>query len=363
MDSAQPGDRGPRGPGAPDGAGTAAAEPVHALFARRVAGDDALLDLAGLRFAQAGMAAELYADSPGELEHVLRFVPPHPRLPMVHLNRGLNLLRDRDRDVVRDFAARFAGRVGGLVVHDKRDMGEQTGRLVEVLHELNAHLTGVDVFLEYAAGLEPGWFVDVAERLKDAERVSCCIDIGHLGIRQASARFSAGHPGLRLGDLSPVDGRLPGLAGEVQAAVAGAVTDVLGVVGAIGRLGKRVHFHLHDGHPLVPGLADHFSFLARLPVPFAYQGRRSLGMMYGPGGLASIVSAATAAARPGSVSFTLEIHQVEGRLPLADGARLFSRWRDTTNAERMNYWLGVLAENAMLVSHCLAGRVRPAADP
>ena len=36
-------------------------------------------------------------------------------------------------------------------------------------------------------------------------------------------------------------------------------------------------------------------------------------MMYGPEGLASIVSAATGACRPEAVSFTLEIHQVEGR--------------------------------------------------
>ena len=78
-------------------------------------------------------------------------------------------------------------------------------------------------------------------------------------------------------------------------------------------------------------------------------------MMYGPGGLAAIVSAATGACRPEAVSFTLEIHQVEGRLPLADAARLFGRWRDLTNAERMNYWLSVLSENALLVSQCLDG--------
>ena len=98
------------------------------------------------------------------------------------------------------------------------------------------------------------------------------------------------------------------------------------------------------------------TFLTRLPVPFSYQGRRSLSMMYGPAGLASIVSAAVQACRPGEVSFTLEIHQVEGRLPLADAARLFPHWRDTTNAERMNYWLSVLGENALLVSESLAGR-------
>ena len=332
--------------------------PVYGLFQRRVAGDDALLDLAGLRFTQMGLAAEVYADTPGELKHVLRFVPPHPYLPVVHLNRGVNVLDERGRAVVGEFARRFAGRVAGLVVHDKHEMAAQTDRLLRVLRDLDARLgerpAGPLVFLEYAAGHEPGWFVEVAERLQDAERVSCCIDVGHLGIRQASARFARGHPGLSLGDLDPQDGRLPDLAADVQDAVASAARDVLDVIRPIGSLGKRVHFHLHDGHPLIPGLSDHFTFLTRLPVPFSYQGRRSLSMMYGPAGLASIVSAAIQACRPHGVSFTLEIHQVEGRLPLTDAARLFPHWRDTTNAERMNYWLSVLGENALLVSQSLA---------
>ena len=150
---------------------------------------------------------------------------------------------------------------------------------------------------------------------------------------------------------------MPDLVAEVQDAVGSALRDVLDVIRSIGSLGKHVHFHLHDGHLLIPGLPDHFTFLTRLPVPFSYQGRRSLSMMYGPEGLASIVSAATGACRPEAVSFTLEIHQVEGRLPLADASRLFARWRDTTNAERMNYWLSVLGENAMLVSPRLAENV------
>ena len=297
-------------------------------------------------------------DTPDELEHVLQFVPPHPYLPVVHLNRSINVLHERNRAVVAEFAGRFAGRVAGLVVHDKREMGEQTDRLLTVMRELNARLCerpdGPVVFLEYAAGLEPGWFVEVAERLQDAERVSCCIDVGHIGIRQASARFALRHPGLSLRDLNPGDGRLPDLAADVQDAVGDALRDLLDVTRSIGRLGKQVHFHLHDGHPLIPGLADHFSFLMRLPIPFSYQGRQSLSMMYGPSGLGSIVSAAIEACRPQGVSFTLEIHQVEGRLPLADAAPLFSHWRDTTNAERMNYWLSVLGDNAMLVSQRMA---------
>jgi hypothetical protein len=337
--------------------------PVHGLFQRRVAGDDALLELAALRFAQMGLAAELYADTPAELEHVLRFVPPHPYRPTVHLNRGINVLTEPGRAVVGEFADRFAGRIAGFVVHDQYEMGQQTDRLLSAMRELDARLSkrpdGPLVFLEYAAGLEPGWFVEVAERLRDAERVSCCIDIGHLGVRQASATFGRSHPGLSLGSLSPQDGRLADLAGDVQQAVDGAVQDVLDVIRSVGSIGKHVHLHVHDGHPLIRGLPDHFTFLRRLPVPFSYQGRRSLSMMYGPGGLASVVSAAMMACRPEAVSFTLEIHQVEGRLPLADAAPLFTRWRDLTNAERMNYWLSVLGENALLVSQSLAGSRRP----
>ena len=328
--------------------------PVHALFQQRIDGDDALLKLAGLRFAQMGVAAEVYADSPGQLEYVLQFVPSHARLPIVHLSRRVNVLHGRDRAVVKEFADRFAGRVAGLVVHDKREMAGRTDRLLAAMRELNAYLCQRPgsplLFLEYAAGLDRGWFIEVAERLQAAERVSCCIDVGHIGLRQATARFERRHPGLDLKKLSPVDDRLPGLAADVQDAVGGALPHVLDVIGSLGRLGKHVHFHLHDGHPLIPGLRDHFSFLTRLPIPFTHEGRRSLSTMYGPGGLASIMSAAIGACAPQGVSFTFEIHRVEGRLPLGDAAWLFPHWQDTTNAERMNHWLSVLSENALLVS-------------
>jgi len=327
---------------------------VHALFQQRVEGDDALLKLAGLRFAQMGAAAEVYADTPDQLEYVLQFVPSHASLPVVHLSRGVNVLHGRDLDLVREFADRFAGRVAGLVVHDKREMGTQTDRLVAGMRELNARLCERPecplVFLEYAAGLDRGWFIEVAERLQEAERVSCCIDVGHIGLRQVTASFGDRHPGLDLKKLSPADERLPDLVADIQDAVGSALPHVLDVIRSLGRLGKHVHFHLHDGHPLVPGLRDHFSFLTRLPISCSYQGRRSLSMMYGPGGLASIVSTAIDACPPQGVSCTLEIHRVEGRLPLADAAWLFPHWQDITNAERMNYWLSVLSENVMLMS-------------
>ncbi|MGO9082460.1 MAG: hypothetical protein ACLQDY_26100 [Streptosporangiaceae bacterium] len=345
-------DAGEAGAGRP-GAAQQAVVPVHALFQQRVAGDDALLKLAGLRFAQMGAAAEAYADSPDQLEHVLRYVPAG-RLPTVHLNRGVNVLHERGRETAADFAGRFAGRVSGLVVHDRPEMAERTDQLVTGLRELDERLRehpgSPPVFLEYAAHLDPAWFAEVAQRLQDAERVSCCIDVGHLGIRQASQEFGRRHPGLRLGHLGTADYRLPDLLPDIQDAVATALPAVLDLTRSLGRLGKHLHFHLHDGHPLVQGLPDHFSCLARLPLPFSYQGRRSLGLMYGPGGLDAIVSAAIEACGPRNVSFTVEVHQAEGRLPLADAAPLFGHWRDTTNAERMNYWLSVLSEHVMLIS-------------
>jgi hypothetical protein len=329
---------------------------VRALFQQRVDGDDALLRLARLRFGQAGLGAEVYADSPEQLERILGFAPARPWPPVVHLHRGVDVLDARGRAVVEAFGARFAGRVWGLVVHDKAAMASRTDDLVEVLRALGGRPDRPYLFLEYAAGLEPGWFAEVAERLRDVERVSFCIDTGHVGIRQARRSFAREHPGLDLGSLSPQDARLPDLAADVQRAVRSALPAVLELTGALGRVGKPLHFHLHDGHPLIRGLSDHFSFLTQVPVPFRHEGRRALSPMYGPQGLAAIVLGAIEACGAERVSLTLEIHQAEGRLPLGAAAGLFRHWRDLTNAERMNYWLAVLAENAMLVASALPSR-------
>jgi hypothetical protein len=335
---------------------TEPAPALRALFQRRLDGDDALLELARLRFDQAGLAAEVYADTAEQLDWVLGFAPQRPHRPVVHLDRRVNLLEERGRALVETFAARFEGRVAGLVAHDKAAMGDRTGDLVAGLTELGDRLErrpdGPMLFLEYAAGLELDWFVEVAERLRGVPRVGACVDVGHVGIAQARASFSRHRSGLDLAGLRPGDKGLPELAADVQAAVASALPAVLWLIRSLGRLGKPFHLHLHDGHPLIPGLSDHFSFLIRVPVPFEHHGRRSLDPLYGPAGLAAIVETA-ARAGGGQPSLTLEIHQAEGRRPLADAAGLFGHWRDLTNAERMNHWLAVLGENAALVTAAL----------
>ena len=89
------------------------------------------------RLARAALAAEVYADTPDQLDHVLKYVPPHPACPLA---RELNMLRERDRCVVEEFAAHFAGRLSGMVVHDKSHMGTRTAALVAVLTELGSRL-------------------------------------------------------------------------------------------------------------------------------------------------------------------------------------------------------------------------------
>ncbi|MBJ7598145.1 hypothetical protein [Candidatus Nephthysia bennettiae] len=340
--------------------GWASLPSVHGLFQRRIEGDDALLRLARLRFAEAGLAAEVYADTPSQLEAVLRFVPAESRRPMVHLNRAVSLLRERDRESIEELAGLFGGRVSGFVVHDQREMSTNLEDVVSGMRELGSRLASRPdspyVFLEYAAGLDPATFVEIAERLRDADHVGVCIDIGHVGIVEARRNFAARHPGLELSRLTPQDARLPELAADVQAAVGQALPAVLEMTRAVGGIGKPVHFHLHDGHPIIPGLSDHFGFLTRVAIPFDYEGRRSLDQMYGPAGLDRIVSAVLQHCGAGQGSLTLEIHQAEGRLPLDGAVRLFSHWHDLTNAERMNYWLSVLAENNVLLSSALHQR-------
>ena len=129
---------------------------------------------------------------------------------------------------------------------------------------------------------------------------------------------------------------------------------MLNVIQALGRLEKPLHFHLHDGHPLSTispfGVSDHLSFLVEIPIPFEYKGRRSLDPMFGPSGLSRIVTESLQLLGPDRVFFTLGIHPAEGRLPLANADYLFNHWRDKTNAERMNYWLSILAQNHKLLN-------------
>lgn len=330
---------------------------ILGLFQKRIDGDDALLQLATLRFREARMGAEYYAASAEELEWLLGF-RPFPDAPVVvHLDRGINIFDRSSRQSVIDFARDFKGRVYGLVVHDRDDVPMRLKEYLSALRELNSGLREVGggplLFIEYAAGLDPEVFVNIFKEIADLEFVSACIDVGHIGIRQTRAEYSRKHPGKDICSLRPDSPNLPDLIEDVERAVASALEKVLSVVREIGPLGKPLHFHLHDGHPfsdLSPfGVSDHLSFLAEIPIPFEYHGKRSLAPMFGLSGLSRIVNEALLKPGADKVSFSLEIHPVEGRLSLGNASYLFSHWVDKGNAERMNYWLSVISKNQRLL--------------
>jgi hypothetical protein len=331
--------------------------PLMALFQKRVEGDDALLHLANLRFKEGGLGTELYADTPVELEWLLRFRPTPEAPAAVHLFRGINLFEEESHILIMDFAEGFKDQVFGLVVHDQVEIASRFDDYLAALRKMELRLEKIQgnpcLFIEYAVGLEPELFIEIFKAIRDLDRVSACIDVSHIGLWQARTAYSRNHPGKDICAITPHDPELPEVIEDVQGAVRSAPDTVLHVIRALGHLGKPLHFHLHDAHPLSTfspfGISDHLSFMDEIPIPFEYKGKKSLHPMFGPSGLLRIVTESLQLPGPDRVSFSLEIHPIEGRLPLGDASYLFSHWEDKGNAERMNYWLSVLLRNHQLV--------------
>jgi hypothetical protein len=329
-----------------------------ALFKKAVDGDDALLHLAGLRFREVGLGPEFNADTPMELEWLLRFKPAAQARAVVHLSRDIDLLDKEGQMLVMDFAQRFNDQIFGLVVHDQVEIATRLDDYLSALGKIESGLSETKaspyLFIEYTAGLEPELFVKLFKEIRDLRLVTGCVDIGHIGLWKARKAYFGRHPGKDVCAITPWDPELPEVIEDVEDAVRSALGTVLDVIGAFAHVGKAVHFHLHDAHPLSTlspyGVSDHLSFLDEVPIPFEYKGKKSIPLMFGPYGLAKIVTESLLLLGPERVSFSLEIHPAEGRLPLGDAAHLFGHWQDKTNAERMNHWLWIILRNHALLS-------------
>jgi hypothetical protein len=323
------------------------------LFEKRIEGDDALMELARLRFQQANMGAEMHAATPEQLDDVMRFRPATELPVVVHLPRHLNLLDDEHRNQIAVMASTFGERIYGMVIHDHPDLVSCSGEYVTAAQALQSRLAQIRrcpiLFVEYAAGVELQMFARFFESIRELSHISSCIDVGHVGIRQARNTFASIHPGEDICALKNQPAKITQRISDVETAVGAALPTVLDLIEALGSLGKRVHFHLHDGHPLSTlspfGVSDHLSFLAEMPLDFEYRGRPSVPLMFGRAGLHQIAKKAVQCMGHERVSFTLEIHPTTGRLALGDASPLFNHWTDKSNAERMNHWLAVLQEN------------------
>ena len=326
---------------------------IMGLFQKRIEGDDALLELASLRFKESGLGVELYANTPGELDWLLKFRPSSEIPAVAHLNRNINILEEESQRLILDFATAFAGRIYGLVIHDQDEITDHFDNYVHSLHTIESKLNTLHgapyLFIEYAVGLEPDLFIDLFKRIHHLDRISACIDTGHIGIKQARDDFYLSHPGKDVCALFPGDPFLKQIIADVERSVQSSLSTVLKLIHTLGKLGKPLHFHLQDGHPLSTvsayGVSDHISFLSEIPIPFEFRGRKSLNPMFGPSGLTKIVRETEKKLSTDLISFTLEIHPANERIPLGNASYLFRHWKDLTNAEKMNGWLSVIQLN------------------
>lgn len=328
------------------------------LFQKRIDGDDALLQLARHRFKEAGLGMEVCTGSYDELQWLLGF-KPWPGAPViVHLPRELDLFAEESRRIIGRMASKAGKSVYGMVVHDQAEACGRSKEYAAALLEMNGLLEAVPggpmLFVEYAAGLEPESYCEILGHIKDAKRVSGCIDIGHIGIRQARKNYRQKYSNVDICSLKPTDRELPAQMEDVELAAHDVLQTVLYVIGEVGRIGKPVHFHIHDAHPLWSfspfGVSDHLGFFEKIDIPFQHKGANTLSPMFGPAGLSRIVAKIKEVLPPERVSFCLEIHPTGGKLPLSnDIAHLFHHWTDKTNAEKMNHWLSILVRNHNLL--------------
>jgi phosphoglucan,water dikinase len=327
---------------------------VMGLFQKRIEGDDALLSLAQLRFRRARLGAEYYAETPEELEGLLKFSLSEEAMAIVHLARGIDIFRDEDTKRVVDFSRRLGKNIYGMVLHDQEEIISRLKDYAALLRRLDADIgkNGRYLFIEYASGLAPDIFFGLFEEISSIDHVSCCIDTGHLGLHCVRTAFASRRRGKDIFSIKPDDPSLSLYLDDIQASVETALDGVLSLIRKLAALGKPLHFHLHDGHPLSVvspfGVSDHLSFLDKIPIPIQYEGENVLAPMFGASGLSSIVQEALAIGKE-KVSFTVEIHPAEGKLPLSDAAHLFDHWKDKGNAERMNHWLSAIIDNSRLV--------------
>ncbi len=331
---------------------------VCGIFQKHYKGDDALLQLAAQRLHESGLGFETYAESEADLLSKLRFIPSTTQTCFVHLPRHYKIFSQTDRDRIIEIMSCNHPAFKGSILHDQLDIKDNFEAYISQLKFINSALQQQDIsgrhlFIEYAAGIDPYLFLRMVEALHPFELISCCIDIGHLGLHLAEKYFSLVHADRPLCHYSPDEPGLSDLIEIMDDSLHKAFRASLTIIEKIISFDKNVHFHLHDAHPLSTvspyGVSDHLGFLDLLPVPFSFQGRNVLTPMFGPSGIDEILSLIFRCGQIGQSSFTLEIHPQEGRIPLKRHAPLFGHWQDLTNAERMNYWLECMIKNAQLV--------------
>ncbi|MBF0197473.1 MAG: hypothetical protein HQL32_07170 [Planctomycetes bacterium] len=336
-----------------------------ALFEKRVEGDDALLEMARSRFEKNEIGAEVYAGSPEELRWLLSIQPKNTAPLVVHLPRYLNLLKDEHLETISLFIQAGEHWVYGYVLHDTKELESNPSSYYRALQKvqillLDAGSTAM-FFLEYAAGISIDSFADIFRKAEPLTQVSACVDTGHVGIRQVRKAFNAKNDTL---DPCSLTVHSPELQNEaiyslLEESTRTALPHLLTLLVELQSLGKPIHIHLHDGHPLSEyspyGVSDHLGFFESFSL---LSGSKELKLptLYGPSGLKKIINALDGNVAKNVNSITLEFHPIVGRHRDLDEEDLvlFQHWDVLDNAKCMNEWLHNIERHVGLIKGFLA---------
>ncbi|MDM8520225.1 hypothetical protein QUF64_09265 [Anaerolineales bacterium HSG6] len=331
------------------------------MFHRQIEGDHHLLELAQRHFTHIKLGAEFYPTSLNDLQTSLEFRPLTEHRYTMHLPRSLNLLHEGSRKTILSYAKRGRTDAYGMIIHDQAEMATNPPAYIKAIQTINAHLLKINpspyLFIEYAAGLELDTFASIFEAVADCERVSACIDISHVGIRQSQRAYAELYPSEDVCLLSPGHPALTVRIDDVVTTTATALPAVLTLIKRLAKLDKPLHFHLHDGHPISTfspyGVNDHLSFYRQIKLPFKHKKKNVIPLLFGQTGLEKIINTALDTLSAKKLSFMLEIHpqynsQYE-QLALGEYESLFQNWNLLRNAEQMNAWLEEISKNAQLL--------------
>jgi hypothetical protein len=250
------------------------------------------------------------------------------------------------------------GRLLGMILHDRPEMGaneEQTVSALQALDQALGTLPNAPIlFLEFGCTLSLEAYDRLIASVSALPLISSCIDIGHIGLTAVQVHFEA-KTGVELSTLRG-QSLAPDLLPPLHEAMAAALPAVTSLIQSVGCHGKPLHLHLHDGHPLSTlsrwGVSDHLSFLQPLSIEVEGQPTLLEPGIFGVGGLQQILHSVTRKDMP-PASLAIEIHPQPGRTPLGRFEPLFHHWEDRSGAEAMNAWIDTLQATTLLIQGLL----------
>ena len=325
---------------------------VNGLLNYHIKGDEALLYLGRDRYERAEMGAEIHPASPEHLRSILKFTPAGVR-STVHLPYAVTLDYDTIA-LIRDFVVAGGEKISGYVLHDTLFYATDLAAGLDIIRRLNMALTGWSgavVHIEYAVGLPFAVFRELAEGISELDNIGICVDIGHIGINATAAAYAELNPGVDVKRLKPGADVTSAVYADIALAVQNGRKFAFDYIESLVNIGVKMHFHLHDGHPLSTfspyGVCDHLPFFWEIPTLLPDIG--SVGGIYGVSGLKRVLEIVLVANNQSQMSYTIEIHPQPGQKELEPGQRgYFSGWTDLTNARAMNFWMDIVIQNAVI---------------